>query len=77
MAGAAQADTTICQATQTGYGSFCSDQSPGRVNAGYNSLPAWISLGKPLSSITVSDNHIWGLDSAGTLWYPRELQIVY
>jgi len=64
---AARASSTICQA-QPG-ASYCSDTAPGPADgAGYHDL-TWVNLNKSLSSISVSDDHVWGLDAAGTLWY--------
>jgi hypothetical protein len=60
-------NTTICQAQ--GSASYCSDQTPGAADAnGYHDLP-WVNLNKALSSIAVSDNQVWGLDSSGILWF--------
>lgn len=69
----ARGDTTICRAQLSG-SSYCSDATPGATpdataSGGYHSLPYWTNLGKTLSSIQVSDNEVWGLDSRGTLWF--------
>jgi hypothetical protein len=60
---------TICQAQPT-TGSYCTDATPGAaVGNGYHSLPYWTNLNKNLASITVSDNHVWGVDKSGVLWF--------
>ena len=63
----AQAASTVCQAQAAS--SYCSDQTPGSADAaGYHNLP-WVNLNKSLVSIAVSDNQVWGIDSAQVLWY--------
>jgi hypothetical protein len=60
---------TICQA-QPGTGSYCTDANPGPADGnGYHDLPYWTNLNKNLSSITVADNQVWGVDAANTLWF--------
>jgi hypothetical protein len=62
-----QESSTVCQA-QPG-ASYCSDTPPGPADsAGYHDM-GWVNLNKALSSISVSDDKVWGLDAAGTLWY--------
>ena len=59
---------TICQAQPT-TGSYCTDGTPSAADAnGYHDLP-WTNLNKNLASIAVSDNHVWGVDAGGVLWY--------
>jgi hypothetical protein len=59
---------TICQAQPT-TGSYCTDGTPSAADAnGYHDLP-WTNLNKNLVSIAVSDNHVWGVDAGGVLWY--------
>ncbi len=61
------ASPTLCRIE--GAASFCSDRPPDPADAnGYHNLP-WVNLHKALASIAVSDNHVWGLDSRGVLWY--------
>ena len=63
----AQAASSVCQA-QAG-GSYCTDAAPGSADAsGYHNL-SWVNLNRNLKSIAVSDNQVWGIDSAQTLWF--------
>jgi hypothetical protein len=60
---------TICQAQPT-TGSYCTDATPGPADGnGYHSLPYWTNLNKLLTSISVADNQVWGVDSSGILWF--------
>jgi hypothetical protein len=48
--------STVCQATGTA--SRC-----------LNEANVWVNLHKSLTSIAVTDNHVWGIDHRGVLWY--------
>jgi len=48
--------STVCQATGTASGCL-------------NEANVWVNLHKSLTSIAVTDNHVWGIDHRGVLWY--------
>jgi hypothetical protein len=67
----ATANTTICRIQSAS--SYCSDTPPADEakkygNYDYRDL-IWVNLNKTLSSISVDNNKVWGLDSTSRLWF--------
>ena len=59
--------TTVCQAQTAA--SYCTDTLPGTADAGGYHDMGWVNLNKVLTAIAVSDDQVWGLDSAQVLWF--------